>query len=119
MLEQYDEEVSVAQNVAETPGPAEAFISLLIEERDAARDADVDALVAVQEKKRAMMAALQEAGLPDVTRVELQRIAKQNVHLIRQLVRCLSGMIHDTGDDTYDALGKRAISDARGLRGTL
>lgn len=95
------------------------FAALLDDEREAAKRADVETLVVVQEQKRAALEALRGDELTADDRSTLQQRAQRNLRLIRQLVRCFEGMLMEPTEGTYDAQGARTSMRARGLRGLL
>jgi len=98
---------------------AEEFSSLLDRERQAALSADVDALTALQEEKRAWLTRAKngefEASLAD----DLIARAHANVGLIRNLVVCLRGVLGGDSEPTYTSRGLRPVEPEGSLRGKL
>ena len=88
---------------------AQHFRSLLELEQDAARRADLDELVGVQQKKAAALQALASANLPDAELLEINALAAANVDLMRHLVGCLRGMLQPEPQQGYTARG--GVSD--------
>lgn len=84
------------------------FAKVLESERQFALRADVDALAAIQEEKRALLAKLLESGAPEAETAKLKQRALSNVQLIRHLVVCLQGLITPEGS-TYTAGGGRPM----------
>ena len=98
---------------------AQAFARALIEERRAAIAADFDALVRVQEEKRARLSELQAAGVDLQTQRELGEIARENVYLIRHLFACVKGYLGATAEPGYTARGEVAPASMNHVRGRL
>ena len=96
-----------------------AFEQLLVEERKAALRADVDALAALQEQKRALLDAVKSS--PEAARHAPQLLlnAENNLRLIRQLVSCLRLSLGVEEDPTYTSRGVRSISPEGVSRGVL
>lgn len=86
--------------------PAAAFLEVLESEREAALRADVDALAAVQERKREALAALLRSDPSEDVAADLRARAQANLRLIRHLVSCLQGIVSPQGP-TYTAAGAR------------
>ncbi len=92
---------------------ARRYLDLLEEEREAARRADVERLVLVQEHKRAMLEPLRAAALAPA---EVERIvvrSRANLRLLRHLSECLRALGHveaTGGAGGYDARGRRAFA---------
>jgi len=98
---------------------AEAFSRALAEERRAALQADFDALLRVQEEKRALMPSLREAAIdPELTK-KLGEAARQNVALIRHLVACVKGYLGASAEPGYTARGETAQAALHTVRGKL
>ena len=98
---------------------AQAFARALAEERRAALHADFDALVRVQEEKRALMASLREAGLEEELRREIYEAARDNIALIRHLVACVKGYLGASAEPGYTARGEIAQAAVNTVRGRL
>jgi hypothetical protein len=87
------------------------FAKVLECERTFVLSADVDALAAIQEEKRALLNKLLESDVPESESAMLKEQALANVQLIRHLVACLAGLV--TPDSaTYTAGGGRASGAA-------
>lgn len=97
---------------------AQAFVRALEAEREAATRADFDALVRIQDEKRALMAALKETTPPEVAS-ELATLARQNIGLIRHLLACLRGHLGLDAEPTYSARGEALTSNHNALRARL
>jgi hypothetical protein len=98
---------------------AEAFSRALAEERRAALQADFDALLRVQEEKRALMEGLREAAIDPELAKELGEAARQNVALIRHLVACVKGYLGASAEPGYTARGETAQAALNTVRGRL
>jgi hypothetical protein len=101
---------------------AQALARALIEERRAAVAADFDALLRVQEEKRARLSELQSAGANAVdaaTQRELAEAARQNIYLIRHLFACVKGYLGATAEPGYTARGEVAPASLNHVRGRL
>jgi hypothetical protein len=85
---------------------AAAFLEVLESEREAALRADVDALAAVQERKREALSALLGSDASEDLIAELRARAQANLRLIRHLVGCLQGLVSPQAP-TYTAAGDR------------
>lgn len=94
------------------------FARLLESERMHALRADVDALVAIQEEKRAALEKLLASGAPETETRRLREKALSNVQLIRHLVACLQGLSAPESP-TYNADGGRASVPPRRILGRL
>lgn len=97
----------------------EAFAMALAEERRAAMHADFDALMRVQEQKRALMPALRGASMDETTHRELSEAARENIALIRHLFVCVKGYLGSEAEPNYTARGDTAPNQIRYLRGRL
>lgn len=96
------------------------FELLLEEERDAARRADIDALVALQERKQAALGELGAAGLSHARIDAIGRRARENVSLMRHLVSLLGATIGiDDNAATYGRAGERRSVVPATIRGAL
>jgi hypothetical protein len=85
---------------------ARHFLSLLDRERDAACQADVEALVAIQDEKTEVLARLRTEGTPNDMLEHLTAAAEANIVLMRHLVLCLRGLIEGVDEaSTYNASG--------------
>lgn len=71
----------------------EAFARLLEDERQAAVRADVDALVSIQEPKRAALEAVRTLGLSGAAVDALATRARHNVALMRHMLECMKGLV--------------------------
>lgn len=102
-------------------GAAQAFARALDEERAAALRADFDALLRVQEEKRALLPELKQ-GLPPEVVADLSERARKNLVLLRTLHACVSGYL-GIEDSTYTAQGQAAaysgLSAPPSVRGKL
>ena len=98
---------------------AQAFARALAEERRAALHADFDALLRVQEEKRALMASLRGAGLDAEVRREIYEAARDNIALIRHLVGCVKGYLGASAEPGYTARGEIAQAAMNTVRGRL
>lgn len=87
---------------------AQAFAQILERENLAARKADVDALVSLQDEKRALMSRLEQSETPEGVLAELRARAHHNIQLMRHLTQCLQGMLAPQGA-TYNAGGSRPM----------
>ena len=96
----------------------EAFAMALAEERRAAMQADFDALMRVQEQKRALMPALRDAPMDETTHRELSEAARDNIALIRHLFVCVKGYL-GSDEPNYTARGESAPTTMHYLRGRL
>ena len=85
---------------------AAAFAEVLDAERTFALAADVDALSALQDKKRAALAVLLESSATEQEVSELRARALSNIQLMRHLVKCLSGIVSPEAA-TYTQAGAR------------
>ena len=97
----------------------EAFARALAEERRAAMQADFDALLRVQEDKRALMPALREASMDEALHRELSEAARENIALIRHLFVCVKGYLGAEAEPNYTARGEASPAAANYLRGRL
>lgn len=93
---------------------------LLDEERDAARRADVDRLVSLQEEKRAVLDRLGAISLSTEDRARIGRRAEANLALMRHLSQCLGAYLGAGNPTTYSATGlaRPSVPPAR-IRGSL
>lgn len=86
---------------------AQRFRALLDAERTAARDADVQAVLALQETKRdALRALAADEAVTAEERDALARSARENLALLRQLQRLYEGALGLT-PATYGSAGQR------------
>ncbi|HEY2733624.1 MAG TPA: hypothetical protein VGI70_06545 [Polyangiales bacterium] len=97
---------------------AQAFSDALEVERQAAMRADFDALLRVQEQKRALMPLVQTSAPPEVAR-ELAERARRNLGLMRFLLSCLRGQLGLDAEPTYTARGQANEAVKSALRGRL
>jgi hypothetical protein len=97
---------------------AQAFVRALDAEREAATRADFDALLRIQDDKRALMAVLQATTPPDIAR-ELATRARQNLALMRHLLACVRGHLGLDAEPTYSARGEALSSNHSALRGRV
>jgi hypothetical protein len=98
---------------------AQAFARALAEERRAALHADFDALLRVQEDKRALLPALNAAAIDAEAQRELTEAARQNIALIRHLFACVKGYLGASAEQGYTARGEVAHAAMNHLRGRL
>ena len=98
---------------------AQAFARALAEERRAALQADFDALMRVQDEKRALLPALRAAGIDADLHRELHEAARQNVALIRHLFACVKGYLGAAAEPGYTARGEVAQAASSHVRGRL
>jgi hypothetical protein len=98
---------------------AQAFARALVEERRAAVQADFDALVRVQDEKRARLDELRAVELSAELHRELAEAARQNVQLIRHLFACVKGYLGATAEPGYTARGEVAPAAVNHVRGRL
>jgi hypothetical protein len=98
---------------------AQAFARALAEERRAALHADFDALLRVQEDKRALLPALKAAAIDAEAQRELTEAARQNIALIRHLFACVKGYLGASAEPGYTARGEVAQTAMNHLRGRL
>jgi hypothetical protein len=96
----------------------QAFARVLEAERDAAMHADLDALLRLQDEKRALMPLVQAQAAPEVAR-ELAERARANLSLMRHLLACLRGYLSLEAEPTYSARGEALPSGHGALRGRL
>ncbi len=89
---------------------ARHFLTLLDRERQAACEADVEGLVAIQGEKSDVLVRLRAEGASDELLEQLTAAAEANIVLMRHLVLCLRGLIEgvDEPTSTYNATGARA-----------
>jgi len=80
--------------------PARRFWELLELEREAARRADLDTLVALQEQKKQLVEAMGDQGIEVEERDAMVQTAAENIDLIRHLV-ALFGALAGVGASTY------------------
>jgi hypothetical protein len=97
---------------------AQAFARALEAERDAARHADFDALLRIQDEKLALMPLIKETATPEVAR-ELAELARKNIGLMRHLLACVRGHLGLDAEPTYTARGEALTSGHNALRGRL
>jgi hypothetical protein len=97
----------------------QAFAQALAEERRAAMQADFEALVRVQDDKRALLPALREVELDAAVHRQLGEAARENVALIRHLFACVKGYLGAQAEPSYTARGEAAPSAPSYLRGRL
>jgi hypothetical protein len=102
---------------------AQAFARALDEERAAALRADFDALLRVQEEKRALLPELKQGLAPDIA-ADLSERARKNLVLLRTLHACVQGYLGiEVEDPTYTAQGQAAgysgLSAPPSVRGKL
>jgi hypothetical protein len=98
---------------------AQAFARALAEERRAALHADFDALLRVQDEKRALMPELARAPLDAELTRELTAAAQQNIALIKHLFACVKGYLGAQAEPGYTARGEAAPVVMNHLRGRL
>lgn len=98
---------------------AKEFAVLLDRERDAARKADIDTLLSLQEQKRAVMDQLRALSASPDEIDFLAQSAKANIVLIRYLVQCLRGVVEGGDESVYTASGARLSAPAGRHRGSL
>lgn len=93
---------------------------LLEEERLAARTADVDRLVSLQEEKRAVLDRLSLSTLSIEDRARIGRRAEANLALMRHLSQCIGAFLGTGAPTTYSATGlaRPSVPPAR-IRGSL
>ncbi len=91
-------------------GAADRYLALLAEEREAAARADVDALLAVQDRKAEVVEALRSAPPGDEVLERIAERSRANLRLLRHLSECLRAMV-GVGETAvaggYDARGRR------------
>jgi len=97
---------------------AQAFARALEAERAAATRADLDALLRIQEEKRALMPLVQQHAPAELAREFAER-ARENLSLMRHLLACLRGYISLEAEPTYTARGEAIPSQPGALRGRL
>lgn len=111
---------NVAASAATVPAPmpeaVARFRDALAAEREALRHADVDALVAIQDEKRAALDGLREAGLPQEIRDAFAREAQANLELMHHLVSCLRGIVVSDGGAVYGKQGHVEVTADLGRR---
>lgn len=95
-----------------------AFKAALQTERDAARRADFDGLLSVQEEKRALLAQVKASATPEDA-AELAELARKNLGLMRHLLSCLRGYLGLEAEPTYGAKGQSIDALQSSLRGRL
>lgn len=95
----------------------ERFENLLEEERAAARVADYERLLALQDDKRAAMSDL--AGTDDETLDRLTGLASENIALMRHLVAVLHAVVGGGTTQTYGAEGSIREAQVGRKRGAL
>jgi hypothetical protein len=97
---------------------AQAFARALDAEREAAIKADFEALLRIQDEKRALMVAVKETTTPEVAG-ELADRARKNIILLRHLLACLRGHLGLDSEPTYTSRGEAALRNQVALRGRL
>jgi hypothetical protein len=97
--------------------PFDELVALLDREREAARRADLDTLVELQEAKRIVVEQISHSELPRDRLAELAEKAHSNIWLLRHLVQCLQGMINEGEEPTYSATGKLPAPGGGSSRG--
>jgi hypothetical protein len=98
----------------------ERFEALLDAEHRAALAADLEALVRLQEDKRALLAELGAQALPDEVIERLHRRASANVATMRHLMVVLRGLVGvGEGERGYDDRGSCRPPELRRLHGAL
>lgn len=104
------------------PTAVTAFEALLDAEQQAARRADVDGLLSLQQDKKRLLAELRAAGPQAEVLDALTRRAQANIALMKHLVVCLQG-VAEAGNTpaaaTYGATGQRLGYGGGALRGSL
>jgi hypothetical protein len=97
---------------------AQAFARALEAEREAALHADFDALLRIQEEKRALMPLLKEQQTPEAA-AELAEAARKNILLMRHLLACVRGYLGIDQEPTYTAKGQATSLGPVALRGRI
>jgi|ERR1700712_3568305 hypothetical protein len=97
---------------------AQAFARALEAEREAALHADFDALLRIQDEKRALMPLLKEQQTPE-SAAELAEFARRNIVLLRHLLACVRGTLGLDHEPTYTAKGQATGATGVALRGRL
>jgi hypothetical protein len=96
----------------------DALWDLLDAEHAAARTADVDRLVALQKPKELAIARILEGGVDDGDLTRLQSRARDNIALMRQLVKTIHGLLlPESTEATYDTAGRTVSEGGCILRG--
>ena len=98
---------------------AETFAAILDEEREAARKADVEALVEIQERKRVALKDLRRVDLPAQDAETLAARARENVALMRHLVQLLGATLGVGEPATYGPEGQQLSVLPPSVRGAL
>ena len=98
---------------------AQELATLLDREREAARKADIETLVSLQEQKRVVMDQLRALSASPDEIDFLAASAQANIVLIRYLVQCLRGAIEGGDEGIYTASGARLAASAGRHRGSL
>jgi hypothetical protein len=98
---------------------AQAYRAALEREHAAAVRADFDALLAVQEDKRALVPSMRQAMLSDEAVEALAAQARANIALMRHLVQCLQGAMGMSSASTYTARGEARPVGGPNVRGVL
>jgi hypothetical protein len=99
---------------------AQAYRDALEREHAAALRADFEALLVVQDEKRALVPSMREATLSDEEVETLAVQARANIALMRHLVQCLQGAagVNNAGA-TYSARGEARLEGGSNVRGVL
>jgi hypothetical protein len=97
---------------------AQAFARALDAEREAAVRADFEALLRIQDEKRALMPLVKATSTPEIA-ADLADRARKNIVLLRHLLACLRGSLGLENEPTYTARGEATLRNQIALRGRL
>ena len=93
-----------------------ALRALLEQEWDAARRADVDALIELQNKKQELVDELKRSGKTAGELESLTADMNRNLSLMRHMVDCMRGLVQVGDPQTYTSDGQQ-VGGAGALRG--
>jgi hypothetical protein len=99
--------------------PCDEFLKLLDEERTAARKADLETLLKLQEAKQEVARRIKPGEVSQRRLLDLADKARSNIWLLRHLVQCLQGAVCADCQTTYTASGERASPTSGFSRGNV
>jgi hypothetical protein len=99
--------------------PCDEFLKLLEQERAAARKADLDTLLKLQEAKQEVARRIKPGDISQSRLLELADKARSNIWLLRHLVQCLQGAVCANNQTTYTASGERSSPPSSFSRGNV
>lgn len=98
---------------------AEKLARLLEDERLAARHADVERLVQLQDEKQQALLTMQQESVDPRIVEQLANACRANLWLMRHLADCLRGVLGAEVVPTYGDRGQRLEASLGSLRGRL